>query len=128
MKKFSLILLVCIYSLSVLGIGIKQFYCCGKLKSTAISFVQAAKEKCDKDNSMEGCCKTTFKNLKVKDTHIAAEGIIKPVKPFTDLHLFASYLIVTRMANEPLAVANVSNAPPLYHGVPVYVLHCVYLI
>lgn len=124
MKKISLILLTAIYSLSTLGIGVKQFYCCGKLKSTDITFVQKdSKDKCGK-GSMGGCCQTKFKSLKVKDTHIAADGISNPVKHFTNLHLFAPSFGVTVLANEPTPIANSSHAPPAHYGIPVYILNC----
>jgi hypothetical protein len=129
MKKIALILLICIYSLSVFGIGIKQFYCCGKLKSADIVFAeQEVKEKCGKGDEKSGCCKTEYKSLKVKDSHIAAGDISTPVKHFTDLHLFAPSFEVRALANQPLVVANTSHAPPLHHGIPVYLFYCVYRI
>lgn len=128
MKKFVSILLICIYSLSMLGVGVKQFYCCGKLKSTNISFVQDAKEKCAKGNEMSGCCKTKFKSLKVKDNHVAAGDISNPAKHFTDLHLFTPSFEIMTLASEPKNVTNTSHAPPLHHGVPVYILNCTYRI
>lgn len=124
MKKISLILLIAIYSLSTLGIGVKQFYCCGKLKSTDITFVQKdSKDKCGK-GSMGGCCQTKFKSLKVKDTHIAADDIGNPVKHFADLHLFTPSFELIALANEPINIANPSHAPPTHHGIPVYILNC----
>src|SRR5450432_1592930 len=128
MKKNVLILLISIYSLSTSGIGIKQFYCCGKLKSTGISFVQDAKEKCARGKATGNCCKNKFNNLKVKDSHIAADGISSPVKHFTDLHLLTASFEVMGLANEPMSVAHASHAPPPHHGIPIYILHCVYRI
>ena len=128
MKKISLILLIAIYSLSTFGIGVKQFYCCGKLTSTDISIVQKdTKDNCGKGN-MDGCCKIKFQSLKVQDSYVAADGITTPVKYFTDLHLFTPYLELPMLASKPLDIANATHAPPLHHGVPIYILHCVYLI
>lgn len=128
MKKIALILLISVYTLSTFGIGVRQFYCCGKLKSTDITFVQQdVKEKCGK-GSMSGCCKTKFKSLKVKDSHVAADAINTPVKHFTDLHLYTPSFEIAALANEPMTVANTSHAPPLHHGVAVYILHCTYRI
>ena len=129
MKKIVLTLLICTYTLSSFGIGVRQFYCCGKLKSTDISFVQQeSKEKCGKGDVMGGCCQTKFKSLKVKDSHVAADAINTPVKHFTDLHLFTHSFEVMALANEPTAVTNTSHAPPLHHGVAIYILHCIYRI
>jgi hypothetical protein len=129
MKKFAAIFLFTIYSLTTLGIGVRQFYCCGKLKSTNITLVQEAKEKCSNSDAMKGCCKTTFKSLKVKDSHIATDGITTLVKHFTDIHLVTPLLDVKAPANQPIVVANASNAPPpRLHGVSIYILNCTYRI
>lgn len=128
MKKIALILLISIYALSSFGIGIQQFYCCGKLKSTSISFVQDAKEKCSKENGMSGCCKTKYQSFKVKDTHIAADAISNPVKYFSAAIIFNSSFENTALAQQQPVVSNPSLAPPLHHGLPIYIFHCVYRI
>jgi len=128
MKKISLILLITIYSLYTLGIGVKQFYCCGKLTSTDINIVQKdTKDKCGK-GSMKGCRKVKFQSLKVQDSHVAGDGITTPVKHFTDFHLFTPYFQVSMLAIKPLEIANPTHAPPLHHGVAIYILQCVYRI
>lgn len=129
MKKVTLILLISIYSLSTLGIGVQQFFCCGKLKSTTISFTQQVKEKCGNNNTMSGgCCETKFTSLKVKDSHVPADAINTDVKHFTHQYLFAPSYEVMALANEPMNVDNPSHAPPLHHGIPIYILHCTYRI
>ena len=129
MKKISAILLFSIYSLTTLGIGVRQFYCCGKLKSTNITLVQEAKEKCSNSNAMKGCCKTQFKSVKVKDNHIATDGSITFVKHFTELHIATPLFDIKAPANQPVVVANASNAPPTkLHGISIYILNCTYRI
>ena len=129
MKKVSAILLFTIYSLTTLGIGIKQFYCCGKLKSTSLTLVQESKEKCKNSDGMKGCCKTQFKSLKVKDSHMAADGNTILVKHFTDLQVTTPSFEINVPSYGPLVIANASNAPPpKLHGVPVYILNCTYRI
>lgn len=129
MKKVSAILLFTIYSLTTLGIGIRQFYCCGKLKSTSITLVQDAKEKCTNSNAMKGCCKTQFKSVKAKDSHVAADAITVLVKHFTDWHTTTPSYEINVSVYEPLVVANTSNAPPpKLHGVATYILNCTYRI
>lgn len=129
MKKIAAIFLLTVYSLTTLGIGIRQFYCCGKLKSTNITFVQEAKEKCGKSDAMKGCCKTKFHSLKVKDSHVVADGITGFVKHFSELYVATPSFEVKSVANEPAIVANTSHAPPSkLHGVPIYILNCTYRI
>lgn len=124
MKQIALVLLICVYALSSFGVGIKQFYCCGKLKSTSVSLVEDSKEKCTKGDKKSGCCKTKFNSLKVKDTHIAADDISNSVKHFTDIQLFIPSFEVVALVNEPMDIANPSHAPPAHHGIPVYILNC----
>jgi len=129
MKKIAIILLTLIYAASTFAIGVKQFYCCGKLKSTDIAFVQQeAKEKDGKADAKTGCCKTEFKSLKVKDTHVTSETINIPAKHFTHLQLFSPSFEVRIQESEQFFIANASHAPPLHQGVPVYILYCVYRI
>ena len=128
MKKVSLIIIICIYSLATLGIGVKQFYCCGKLKSTNIAFIQGTNQHCNNSDDMTGCCKTSFKSFKVKDSHFAADSPIIPSIIYTYLHsLYTSWLLEAPLNNSKI-ILKLSNAPPLHHGVPVYLLLCTYRI
>jgi len=124
MKNITLLLLISVYTLSSLGIGMKQFYCCGKLKTTTISFIQQSNEKCGKGDKKNGCCKTKFKSLKITDNQISADKISNPGKHFTNLHLFTPTFEVTAITNEPLDIANPSHAPPAHQDIPVYLLNC----
>lgn len=128
MKKISLILLLLIYSISSFGIGIRQFYCCGKLESTTLSFLQAEKKKCDKDDGTSGCCQTKFKSFKVKDSHVAADEITAPGKQIADLLLILPSFEILALPKQTLNVANAAHAPPLLHRIPLYILDCTYLI
>jgi hypothetical protein len=128
MKKITAILLLTIYSLTTMGVGIRQFYCCGKLKSTSITLVQEAKEKCNNSDGMKGCCKTKFKSLKVKASHVTTDNAVNFTKSFTDLHLLIPVFEMPVLANQTLVAANASHAPPPGQDIPVYILHCAYLI
>jgi len=130
MKKAAIILLICIYSLSSFGIGIRQFYCCGQLKSTDITFVQKeSKGNCGKGEAMNsGCCQTKFTTLKVKDSHIVADDINSPVKHFADLHLFIPSFEPLAFVNQQMDIANPSHAPPPKQNIPIYILCCTYRI
>jgi len=128
MKKVAIILLLGIYPVSITGIGIREFYCCGKLETTSIVFLQPLKEKNSNENVMSGCCKTTFKNVKVKDSHVAADVIIIAGKYFTNLHLYTDQLAIESLARIPFDVANATNPPPGHHGISIYILDCVYRI
>ncbi len=127
MKKAALILLISIYAISTLGVGLKEFYCCGKLKSTSISIVQGAKQKCGIGDERSGCSKNKYQYFKVKDKHVTADEISSPVKHIIDLHSFTSAFHHIS-ATQKITVANRSNAPPLHPGVPDYIYNCVFRI
>ena len=124
MKKITAIFLLTIYSLTTLGIGIRQFYCCGKLKSTNLTLSQQSKEKCNNADGMKGCCKTKFKTVKAKDNHITSISTTYLFKHFTDLAIPISEFEVKVAINEPVVIANTSHAPPLLRGIPIYILNC----
>jgi hypothetical protein len=128
MKKIATIFLLTIYSFTTLGIGIRQFYCCGKLKSTNISLLQESKEKCSKADAMKGCCKTKFKTVKAKDNHVGGNSAAPIIKHFSDLDIPTPEFEVKVLINEPAVVANTSHAPPLHQGIPIYILNCTYRI
>lgn len=129
MKKFAAILLFTIYALTTLGIGIRQFYCCGKLKSTSITLVQEAKEKCSNKGGMKDCCKTQFKSIKAKDSHVGTDGLLLLAKPLSDCPVHTSLFDVHTPASNEIVVTHSSHAPPpKLHGVPVYIFYCTYLI
>ena len=128
MKKFAAILLLTIYSLTTLGIGVRQFYCCGKLKSTNITLLQDVKEKCGNSGAMQGCCKTTFKSLKIKDSHLSTAKLVTFSKTFTEFHLLQPSFEINALAHKPIVLANANHTPPPGTGVPLYILHCIYRI
>lgn len=129
MKRISVILLFTIYCLAAFGVSIKQFYCCGALKSTTIGFVDEFKKSCVKGDQKDSCCKTTYRVFKVKENHVTASEINSPVNPFADLHLPIAFTYTfTAFAENFVHKANGTHAPPLLSGVPVYVFNCTYLI
>jgi hypothetical protein len=129
MKKTSLLLLLVIYTVSVFGIGVREFYCCGKLQSVHISFIQEAKEKATKgESAMGGCCKTTHTFFKVRDNHKAADNFSHLSVPV--VHLQALFTVF----NEPVyfrdqvTVANATHAPPGDESVPIYLSNRVFRV
>lgn len=127
MKKAALILLIGIYSLATMGFSLKEFYCCGKLKSINLSLTPDIKKNCDKGEG-DGCCDNKYQFFKVKDNHISADQISSPAIYFTDLDLYTHTSQITTISVEKTTVAYSSHAPPLYKGVAVYISNCVFRI
>ncbi len=122
------ILLLMIYSLASWGVGIRQFYCCGKLKSVNIAITQDSRDHCGKGDKKPGCCENKYQFFKVKDTHIAAEGINHPAKFAVE---FDSHLPAPDFAyfsNQAIYFANYTNGPPLAPGKTIYIFNCIFRI
>ncbi|MFN2440617.1 MAG: hypothetical protein ABR503_15540 [Chitinophagaceae bacterium] len=128
MKKLALILLIITYSMSTFGVSVKEFYCCGKLKSISVSLVDTGKAKCNKGGLEDGCCKLKFKTLKVKDNHFASVHPALPLKHSAELLSYnLSYKPLLLPAQE-VDVINGSHAPPVHKDVPIYISNCVFRI
>lgn len=128
MKKAALILLICIYSLATMGFSLKQFYCCGKLKSTTFSLVQGEQQKCIKGDGEGGCCENKYQFFKVKDKHVTADQVNGPIKNFVDLHLNILSLWEISFASQKSVIVYRSNAPPSRKDISAYIYNCVFRI
>ncbi|WP_184550981.1 HYC_CC_PP family protein [Mucilaginibacter sp. FT3.2] len=126
MKRIAVILLLLIYTVSVYGITINKFYCCGKLASISLSVSSASKSAC-KAISGSDCCKTVKANFKVKDNHVSAK---------TDINLKNSFALVIPVFSIPALAERItlkkvigynSQAPPVQHY-PLYILYSNYRI
>lgn len=119
-----------IYTTATFGIGVKSFYCCNKLKSTSFSFANASQKTCGMKMMKEkdDCCKTQFKYVKVKDSHVASDYINSPAKVFTDLHFAIPSFVAIVPENRQESIGYAGNAPPLHNGIPLYIFDCIYRI
>ena len=128
MKKITLILLISIYTLSVVGYGVKGFYCCHNLRSVTVSFSDYSQSHFLYQHDKSDCCKTKYRYFKVKDNHFAADHIDSPVKLFTEAHLFTTSFQPVLHADSKVIYANSCNAPPLHNGVAIHLYNCTFLI
>ncbi|MES2376778.1 MAG: hypothetical protein V4553_09375 [Bacteroidota bacterium] len=122
MKRTALLLLTAIYLLSLVGIGISRFYCCGKLASVTLTFASA--DHADKDN----CCKHESKSFKVKDSHVTVTTtVLSPSMPALLPHPVYQ-AAVNMIAEEVVHIGYHANAPPGSTEIPIYALNCAYRI
>lgn len=126
MKKATLIILVIIYSLSVLGVGLKEFYCCGKLQSVSVTILHSEGEKCGMDENNDDCCKTNV-HFKVADKHVAPVEVSDAYKGFLDLQIFSCNEHTTNTVVQETS-PTVTHSPPLTTGVPLYIYNCVFRV
>lgn len=129
-KKFALILLILSYSISIFGMSVKKFYCCGKLKSISVLFQNTGQKENTKNSATFGnnCCKTTYQNFQVKDNHFASADVNLPAKYFTPIttvfNLFSSSTFTLQKVN----CTYQSHAPPLFRHIPIYLSNRVFRI
>jgi len=128
MKKVAIILLINIYGTSTFGVSVKQFYCCGKLKSISFSLTPDAKRTCSNGIEKSGCCDTRYQFFKVKDNHIAGSQISSRFEPFIALHLYTSSIREIIFVSQKALISYRSNAPPMQTGVSLFIYNCVFRI
>lgn len=111
--------------MATMGFTINQFYCCGKLSSTSLTFIENTKQNCEKS----GCCENESHFVKVRDSHVSSGEVTSPLKQFIDSYsFFPSFDNITSYHQTLITIANRSNAPPLFASVPAYILNCVFRI
>jgi hypothetical protein len=125
MKKLLSILLIFIYSTASFGMSVKEYYCCGKLTSGAVSLVSGNNEQTTctmQTKACSGCCKTKSHLLKVKDNHIASGAVALTAKHFTHTgNINFTELNTVAIADTKLGTSIGINDPPLLHSsIPTY--------
>ena len=128
MKKILLILLICSYSFATMGFSLREFYCCGKLKSVTLELTPNNKETCSKCNEKKDCCNSKYHFFKVKENHISGKDADVTHKYFLVSGLPPSVVYEISFSSPLIDVINGSHAPPLYTGVPIYISNCIFII
>jgi hypothetical protein len=127
-KKAATIFIICIYGLSFLGFSVKEFYCCGRLKSVTLSLRETSREKNNIGENKKSCCKTKVLYLKVKNSHLASIIAIDASDNFHYAAIFAERHCTPMVVSISAVNANRSHAPPLHPGIAIYISNCVYRI
>ncbi|MEO8110480.1 MAG: hypothetical protein ABI594_10625 [Ginsengibacter sp.] len=128
MKKLAAISIILIYALATMGFSLKEFYCCGKLKTISITLANEEKSGSKDDSKSDHCCKNKYQYFKVKDNHVNAAHISFTAKHFTSpLPDYFSTEVIT-FPSQIISFDYRSNAPPLHGHVPIYISNCVFLI
>lgn len=121
-KRTALLLLTAIYLLSLVGIGINRFYCCGKLTSVTLTY--ASPDHTDKDN----CCKHESKSFKIKDSHLTVNITILSHSASAILPIPTYQTSVNILYEQDNSINFEVNAPPGNLDIPIYTLNCAYRI
>ena len=125
MKKAAILFLLGIYSIASFGIGVNSYYCCGKLTSISISFIDQREAKTSKTTGVS-CCNTKHQFAKVNDSHIASAAVFQFNHSFVlNVPVYAGILFFTNHKDQS---TEFSHGPPLLYSSPLYMLHCDYRI
>ena len=127
MKKATVIVLLMLYTLSSFGIGVRQFYCCGKLKTTVLSIVPGPKKICS-GGSGDGCCKTEYQFFKVKDSHFGSQEINSPFQQVAEVYFSPIPAWDVPFVKTEVSTNVSAHGPPLPAATPIYIFNCVYRI
>lgn len=132
MKRFVASILALIYLNTSIGVGVHVHYCMGKVASWGLgnqepkSCSGCGMEKPEQKDS--GCCKdkyTFFKNItdqKITESSLQVMPLMTVgMHPSFTENLSFSFLSHTKENH-------ISHAPPLNHGIPIYILNCIYRI
>jgi len=126
MKKFTVIVLVLIYVLTVTGVSAEHFYCCGKLARTTFALGDSGNT-VNNHSKKDDCCKTTKQSFKVKDQHAGSKTLDLQTKAFVALQQAVTEFQPIAGCGQSTA-AYKANAPPERKQIPVYILNCTYRI
>lgn len=128
MKKFALFIILCIYTLSSLGMGVNSFYCCGVLKSKGLTLGQSITDGCSKGNEKNGCCNNKFKSLQVKESHVGSEKFTTTNQLYSILHFVTPDFQVIPVSIPIIDISYSTHAPPLRQQIPFYISYGVYRV
>jgi hypothetical protein len=121
-KRTALILLTAIYLLSLVGIGVNRFYCCGKLTSVKLTYASA--DHTDQNN----CCKHESKTFKIKDSHVTTNATVLSSSASAILPAPIYWTSVNTLTERDAPMSYQANAPPGDPDIPIYTLNCAYRI
>ena len=110
-----------------MGFSLKEFYCCGKLKSVSLSLGPNEHNHFGKSHNKNDCCKNKFQFHKVKDGHLASVSLINSFGNFS----FISNPDYNRNVRLCFALQGRSesiHSPPAFNGVAAYITNCVFRI
>ncbi len=127
MKRIVLLPIITLYFISISGITLNSFYCCNELQSVSVFQNNTQKDGCKDQQKLPGCCKNKVQYFKVTDNHYASNIININNTHFENILPFLPVLGYKISYQKILAIVN-SHGPPQGLLVPVYILHCSYLI
>ncbi|HSN09291.1 MAG TPA: hypothetical protein VLS85_09640 [Hanamia sp.] len=128
MKKITIILLLSLYTISVVGYGVKGFYCCDTLTSLKVSFSDYVHHHAVQSTDKSDCCKEKYQYFKLKDNYVPSHYVNTSLQFVAQVPAIHQSYTPVLFVSPKINIANPCNAPPLYNGVSVFIANCTYLI
>ncbi|HVX52290.1 MAG TPA: hypothetical protein VHB48_19185 [Chitinophagaceae bacterium] len=126
MKKAAVILLSFVYLLSVGGVSVNRFYCCGTLQSTSISAAIFS----NSGQQDDACCKHTNTVVKATGAHdnyssanIIISHFVAPLAVYANVHSIVPVPGISAIKSKII-----SGPPAWYAQPPLYITFCTYRI
>lgn len=128
LRKKLTIGLCAFYLMSIIGIALNMHFCGGKLSNVSLTEIVKCNscKKAEKKGKKSDCCKNTFVESKVKDSH-KAEVKFK-IAPLFSTELFLGPLITVACdyVSSNLSSHAINKAPPLSAVLSLHLFNCVF--
>jgi hypothetical protein len=132
MKRFVVAILALVYLTTTIGVTMHLHYCMGKVASWGMgnqepkTCSECGMEKSEQKDS--GCCKDKYTFLKNKTDQKVTESSFQ-MKQLMAAGIPASFTEIPSLTLPSVTEENpISHAPSLNHGIPIYILNCIYRI
>ncbi|HLG33599.1 MAG TPA: hypothetical protein VI757_01860 [Bacteroidia bacterium] len=120
MKRLFTITSALLYLLSVSGVAVNYFYCCGKFKEAYIFNCKSTPKNC-KGNKLPGCCETKTIIVKVKDSQSASHQLKVNTTNFSFNIFSGSQIAIESLISfSHSGLFALTHAPPFISKQPVY--------
>lgn len=127
MRKPLILFFAFIYLISISGVVISNFYCCGQFKKSSFFQNKIIAKDCKGKIEGPGCCDTKIHLIKVKDNHSPVDNF--KVQPNKSDFNFTAELFTDLFSSIPFVNLNsIFHLPPLICKQHSYISQCVFRI
>ncbi len=127
MKRLLTAIIAILYFAISSGFVVNVHYCMGKLRAQKVAVSAKKMCACKKAEDKKGCCKTTYKVVKLDDKHQISSIAFKVFTPVIYLPIRQIELAAILFQESEKLQAYAANAPPAQQA-PLNLLYCVFRI
>lgn len=127
MKRLLTAIIAILYFTISSGFVVNLHYCMGKLRAQKVAVSAKKMCACKKAEDKKGCCKTTYKVIKLDDKHQISSIAFNVLTPVIYLPVRQMDVSAVLLQESEKLQAYAANAPPQEQA-PLNVLYCVFRI